>query len=94
MGQFKSIDSVLRQIADDNNIHPSIREAMRNATQPTPATETYVYVLLCDGVVTDVFTDKAMAMYDLYTCMKADEEEDIPSNWSVVKRQLTTTTLP
>ena len=93
MGQFKNINLILQEIIKDNNIHPSIREAMRGA-QPTPKPETYVYVLLCDGVVTDVFTDKAMAMYDLYTCMKADEEENIPSNWSVVKRQLTTTTLP
>lgn len=92
MGQFKDIDIVLRQIADDTNIHPSIRDAMRNTVvKQTPIDE--VYVLLCDGTVTDVFTDKAMAMHDLYTCMKADEEENIPSKWVVVKRQLTTTTL-
>ena len=95
MGQFKDIDTILRQIADDNNIHPSIREAMRNATQPT-AVQPFakVYLLMCDGVVTDVFTDKAMAEYDLHTCISADLEEGLLHSWSLVTRQLTTTTLP
>lgn len=95
MGQFKDIDTILRQIADDTNVHPSIREAMRNATQPT-AVQPFakVYLLMCDGVVTDVFTDKAMAMYDLHTCIKADEEEGLPHEWRVVVRQLNTNTLP
>lgn len=93
MGQFKSIDSVLRQIADDNNIHPSIREAMRgtSAKQTSPDE---VYVLLCDGVVTDVFTDKAMAEYDLHICQMADNEEGLAHDWTLITRQLTTTTLP
>jgi hypothetical protein len=95
MGQFKDIDTILRQIADDTNVHPSIREAMRNATQPT-AVQPFakVYLLMCDGVVTDVFTDKAMAMYDLHTCIKADEEEGLPHEWRVIVRQLNTNTLP
>lgn len=95
MGQFKDIDTILRQIADDTNVHPSIREAMRNATQPT-AVQPFakVYLLMCDGVVTDVFTDKAMAMYDMHTCIKADEEEGLPHEWRVIVRQLNTNTLP
>lgn len=93
MGQFKDINTLIRQLVDDTNVHPSIREAMRNSTQPTPEPETYVYVLSCDGTVTDVFTDKAMAMYDLHICQMADKEEGLPHNWTVVKRQLTTTTL-
>ena len=97
MGQFKDIDTILRQIADDTNVHPSIREAMRNATQPNQPTAVQpfakVYLLMCDGVVTDVFTDKAMAMYDLHVCQMADKEEGLPHNWTVVKRQLTTATL-
>jgi len=95
MGQFKDIDTILRQIADDANVHPSIREAMRNATQPTAVLPfAKVYLLMCDGVVTDVFTDKAMAMYDLHTCIKADEEEGLPHEWRVIVRQLNTNTLP
>jgi aconitase A len=100
MGQFKDIDTILRQIADDTNVHPSIREAMRDATQPTAVQPTAVqpfakvYLLMCDGVVTDVFTDKAMAMYDLHTCIKADEEEGLPHEWRVIVRQLNTNTLP
>jgi hypothetical protein len=94
MGQFKDINTLIRQLVDDTNVHPSIREAMRNSTQPTPEPETYVYVLLCDGVVTDVFTDKAMAEYDLHTCISADLEEGLLHSWSLVTRQLTTTTLP
>lgn len=98
MGQFKDIDTILRQIADDTNVHPSIREAMRNATQPNQpiAIQPFakVYLLMCDGVVTDVFTDKAMAMYDLHTCIKADEEEGLPHEWRVIVRQLNTNTLP
>jgi len=62
MGQFKNIDIVLRQIADDTNVHPSIRDAMRN-TSVKQAPVDKVYLLLCDGNVTDVFTDKDMAMY-------------------------------
>ena len=87
MGQFKDIDTILRQIAGDSNIHPSIRNAMRNTTKP----ETYVYVLLCDGNVTDVFTDKDMAEYDLHTCMEADRQENLPHRWTLVTRQLNTT---
>jgi hypothetical protein len=94
MGKFKEINTLIRQLVDDTNVHPSIREAMRNSTQPTPEPETYVYVLLCDGVVTDVFTDKAMAEYDLHTCISADLEEGLLHSWSLVTRQLTTTTLP
>lgn len=95
MGQFKDIDTILRQIADDTNVHPSIREAMRNSTQPTSVQPfAKVYLLMCDGVVTDVFTDKAMAMYDMHTCIKADEEEGLPHEWRVIVRQLNTDTLP
>ena len=100
MGQFKDINLILQEIIKDNNIHPSIREAMRDATQPTPVQPVQyppvveVYVLLCDGVVTDVFTDKAMAEYDLHTCISADLEEGLLHSWSLVTRQLTTTTLP
>jgi len=98
MGQFKDIDTILRQIADDTNVHPSIREAMRDATQPTQPTVVQpfakVYLLMCDGVVTDVFTNKDMAMYDMYMCIKADEEEGLPHEWRVIVRQLNTNTLP
>ena len=93
MGQFKNIDIALRQIADDTNVHPSIRDAMRN-TSVKQAPVDKVYLLLCDGNVTDVFTDKDMAMYDLYTCIKADEAEGLDHEWKVIVRQLTTTTLP
>ena len=96
MGQFKQIHSILQEIADDANVHPSVREAMRDLVvnkqlQSQPIVE--VYVLLCDGVVTDVFTDKAMAEYDLHTCINADLEEGLLHSWSLVTRQLTTTTL-
>jgi predicted HAD superfamily phosphohydrolase YqeG len=52
-----------------------------------------VYLLLCDGVVTDVFTSKEMAMYDLHTCIKADAEEGLPHEWRVIARQLNTSVL-
>ncbi len=96
MGQFKQIHSILQEIADDANVHPSVREAMRDLVvnkqlQSQPIVE--VYVLLCDGVVTDVFIDKAMAEYDLHTCIKADEEEGLPHKWTIVIRQLNTTML-
>jgi hypothetical protein len=96
MGQFKHISTILDQIAEDSNVHPSIREAMRdlvvnNTIKSQPIVE--VYVLLCDGDVTDVFTDKAMAEYDLHTCISADLEEGLLHSWSLVTRQLTTTTL-
>jgi uncharacterized protein (UPF0147 family) len=95
MGQFKDINLILQEIIKDNNVHPSIREAMRDATQPTSVQPfAKVYLLMCDGVVTDVFTDKAMAMYDLHTCIKADEEEGLPHEWRVIVRQLNTDTLP
>ena len=98
MGQFKNINLILQEIIKDNNIHPSIREAMRNATQPTqpPVVQPFnkVYLLMCDGVVTDVFTNKDMAMYDMYMCIKADEEEGLPHEWRVIVRQLNTDTLP
>jgi hypothetical protein len=102
MGQFKQINVILQEIANDANVHPSIREAMRDTMQTErdtlrdtiqsqPVVE--VYVLLCDGTVTDVFTDKAMAEYDLHTCISADLEEGLLHSWSLVTRQLTTTTL-
>ena len=96
MGQFKQISVILDQIAEDSNVHPSIREAMRDLVvsktiQSQPIVE--VYVLLCDGVVTDVFIDKAMAEYDLHTCIKADEEEGLSHKWTIVIRQLNTTML-
>ena len=95
MGQFKDINLILQEIIKDNNVHPSIREAMRNAIQPTPVQPfAKVYLLMCDDVVTDVFTDKAMAMYDLHICSKADEEEGLPHEWRVIVRQLNTNTLP
>lgn len=98
MGQFKDINLILQEIIKDNNIHPSVREAVRNATQPNQPTAVQpfakVYLLMCDGVVTDVFTDKAMAMYDMHTCIKADEEEGLPHEWRVIVRQLNTDTLP
>ena len=99
MGQFKQIDVVLQEIAKDENVHPSVRKAMLDAMKDVmretiiadPFME--VYVLLCDGVVTDVFIDKAMAEYDLHTCIKADEEEGLPHKWTIVIRQLNTTML-
>lgn len=92
MGQFKHIDMILQEIANDANVHPSVREAMRGTVvEQTPIQ--MVYVLLCDGNVTDVFTDKAMAEYDLHTCMEADRQENLPHRWTLVTRQLTTTTL-
>jgi len=98
MGQFKDINLILQEIIKDINVHPSIREAMRNTTQPavqhtaypTSKPETYVYVLSCDGTVTDVFTDRDMAMHDLYICQRADNEEGLSHEWTVVKRQLNT----
>lgn len=100
MGQFKDINLILQEIVKDNNIHPSIREAMRDMVVNKPiqsarpsSPETYVYVLLCDGNVTDVFTDKDMAEYDLHTCMEADRQENLPHRWTLVKRQLNTETL-
>jgi hypothetical protein len=97
MGQFKQISVILDQIAEDSNVHPSIREAMRDLVVNKKISDQLpdkVYLLLCDGVVTDVFTNKDMAMYDLHTCIKADEAEDLPHEWRVIVRQLTTTTLP
>ena len=97
MGQFKDINLILQEIIKDNNVHPSIREAMRNTTQsaqPTPVLPfAKVYLLLCDGDVTDVFTDKAMAMYDLHTCITADAQEGLNHEWRVIVRQLNTETL-
>lgn len=92
MGQFKNIDTILRQIADDTNVHPSIRDAMRG-TSAKQAPINKVYLLLCDGVVTDVFTNKETAMYDMYICIKADAEEGLPHEWRVIARQLNTSTL-
>ena len=91
MGQFKNIDTVLRQIAEDANVHPSIRNVMRDAFFAQPDRD--VYVLLCDGVVTDVFTDKAMAEYDLHICALADIQEGTPHDWTLITRQLNTTIL-
>ena len=64
---------------------------VNNTIKSQPIVE--VYVLLCDGDVTDVFTDKAMAEYDLHTCISADLEEGLLHSWSLVTRRLTTTTL-
>ena len=96
MGQFKQIDVVLQEIAKDENVHPSIREAMRDLVvnktiQSQPIVE--VYVLLCDDVVTDVFTDKAMAEYDLHICQMEDNEEGLGHSWTLLTRQLNTATL-
>lgn len=97
MGQFKDINTLIRQLVDDKNVHPSIREAMRNTTQPTQQTSVQpfdkVYLLLCDGDVTDVFTNKDMAMYDLHTCITADAQEGLSHEWRVIVRQLNTETL-
>jgi len=96
MGQFKQISVILDQIAEDSNVHPSIREAMRdlvvnNTIKSQPIVE--VYVLLCDDVVTDVFTDKAMAEYDLHICQMEDNEEGLGHSWTLLTRQLNTATL-
>jgi hypothetical protein len=91
MGQFKQIHAVLQEIANDANVHPSVREAMRNTIVSQPIVE--VYLLLCDGVVTDVFTDKTMAEYDLHTCALADIQEGTPHDWTLLTRQLNTSTL-
>ena len=94
MGQFKDLNLILQEIINDTNVHPSIREAMRNTTQPTPVQPfAKVYLLMCDGNVTDVFTDKAMAMYDLHTCVTADAQEGLSHEWRVIVRQLNTETL-
>jgi len=96
MGQFKQISVILDQIAEDSNVHPSIREAMRDLVVNKKISSQLpdkVYLLLCDGVVTDVFTNKEMAMYDLHTCIKADAEEGLPHEWRVIARQLNTSTL-
>jgi hypothetical protein len=91
MGQFKQIHAILQEIANDANVHPSVREAMRNTIQSQPIVE--VYLLLCDGVVTDVFTDKAMAEYDLHICQLEDNEEGLAHDWTLLTRQLNTATL-
>jgi hypothetical protein len=96
MGQFKHISTILDQIAEDSNVHPSIREAMRdlvvnNTIKSQPIVE--VYVLLWDDVVTDVFTDKAMAEYDLHICQMEDNEEGLGHSWTLLTRQLNTATL-
>ena len=91
MGQFKQISIILDQIAEDSNVHPTIREAMRKTISSQLPDK--VYLLLCDGVVTDVFTNKETAMYDLYTCIKADAEEGLPHEWRVIARQLNTSVL-
>jgi hypothetical protein len=102
MGQFKDINLILQEIIKDNNINPSIREAMRDLVVNKPLQSAQstsvqpfakVYLLMCDDVVTDVFTDKAMAMYDLHICSKADEEEGLPHEWRIIVRQLNTETL-
>ena len=91
MGQFKQISIILDQIAEDSNVHPTIRDAMRKTISSQLPDK--VYLLLCDGVVTDVFTNKETAMYDLYTCIKADAEEGLPHEWRVIARQLNTSVL-
>jgi hypothetical protein len=91
MGQFKQIHTILQEIANDANVHQSVREAMRNTIQSQPIVE--VYLLLCDGVVTDVFTDKSMAEYDLHICQMEDNEEGLGHSWTLLTRQLNTATL-
>jgi hypothetical protein len=92
MGQFKNINVILQEIANDANVHQSVREAMRKTISEQLLPDK-VYLLLCDGVVTDVFTSKEMAMYDLHTCIKADAEEGLPHEWRVIARQLNTSVL-
>ena len=92
MGQFKQIHTILQEIANDANVHQSVREAMRKTISEQLLPDK-VYLLLCDGVVTDVFTSKEMAMYDLHTCIKADAEEGLPHEWRVIARQLNTSVL-
>jgi len=92
MGQFKQIHTILQEIANDANVHQSVRDAMRKTISEQLLPDK-VYLLLCDGVVTDVFTSKEMAMYDLHTCIKADAEEGLPHEWRVIARQLNTSTL-
>ena len=111
MGQFKQISVILDQLAEDSNVHPSIREAMRKIVVSKTMHDTTtnerdtlrdtivsqpvveVYLLLCDGVVTDVFTDKSMAEYDLHICQLEDNEEGLAHNWTLLTRQLNTSTL-
>jgi hypothetical protein len=102
MGQFKQISVYLardRRGFQCASIHPrSNARSSREQHNTTPHCRhsfpfVEVYVLLCDGDVTDVFTDKAMAEYDLHTCISADLEEGLLHSWSLVTRQLTTTTL-
>ncbi len=91
MGQFKQIHTILQEIANDANVHQSVRDAMRKTISSQLPDK--VYLLLCDGVVTDVFTNKETAMYDMYICIKADAEEGLPHEWRVIARQLNTSTL-
>jgi hypothetical protein len=99
MGQFKDINLILQEIGNDENVHPSVRKAMLDAMHDVMRQTIIadngmeVYLLLCDGVVTDVFIDKAMAEYDMHTCIEADKQEGLPHKWSLLIRQLNTTML-
>lgn len=88
MGYFKQQD-IDAQEANDH-VHTHLRGAV-NAIRNAPPTQAKVHVLLCDGMVIDIYTDSALAEYEMHLCKQADRYYDDDSHhYDLITKPLNT----
>jgi len=88
MGQFKSIDSVLQAISNDENVHHSLRSAISHAMRRE------VYILVCNETILDVYANKDTAEYEMRLCIQGDLlDGETTTNYRVLTKALNQTRL-
>jgi len=69
MGYFKQQEIEAQEA--NAHVHPALLDAV-NAIRSALPTRPKVHVLLCDGMVVDVYTDSGLAEYEMHLCKQAD----------------------
>jgi hypothetical protein len=70
MGYYKQRDIEAQEA--NAHVHPALLDAV-NAIRSALPTRPKVHVLLCDGMVVDVYTDSGLAEYEMRLCQQADK---------------------
>ena len=70
MGYYKQRDIEAQEA--NAHVHPALLDAV-NAIRSALPTRPKVHVLLCDGMVVDVYTDSELAEYEMRLCQQADK---------------------
>jgi len=89
MGYFKQRDIDAQEA--NAHVHPALLDAVNAIRSALPPPKPKVHVLLCDGMVVDVYTDSDLAEYEMHLCKQADKYYgDNAHNYDLITKAVNT----